>query len=137
LYDTRIHINRFPYNEYYITQTEVIFNELNREKSGNFNIIHQPTGLRADIYLTGLDSFNRWAIENYRIIKIGENNYRIASPEYVIIRKLEYYRDEGSDKHIRDIRSIIEIQSQEIDRLLLEKFIKERSLEKAWDMISW
>jgi hypothetical protein len=35
--------------------------------------------------VTGLDSFNRWAIENYRNIKIGENYYRIASPEYVII----------------------------------------------------
>jgi hypothetical protein len=82
---------KFPSRIFYITPPEVILHEINRKEGGNFNIIHQPTGLRADIYLAGRDSFNKWALDNFRTIKIRERSYRIASPEYVIVRKLEYY----------------------------------------------
>ena len=31
----------------------------------------------------------------------------MAPPEYVIVRKLEYHREGGSDKHLRDIASML------------------------------
>jgi len=30
--------------------------------------------------------------------------FRVAAPEYVIVRKLEFFREGGSEKHLRDIR---------------------------------
>ena len=33
---------------------------------------------------------------------------------YVIIRKLEFYREGGSDKHVRDIRSMLAVSGDEI-----------------------
>ncbi len=39
----------------------------------------------------------------------------IAPPEYVILRKLEYYREGGSQKHLDDIIGILDISPEEVD----------------------
>jgi hypothetical protein len=128
-------ISKFPADLYYVPPPEVIRLEMNRSERGHFNIIHHQTGLRADIYLVGNDSFTKWAMKNCRRISIGEQSYHIAPPEYVIILKLEYYREGGSDKHLRDIRSIMEISPEEIDTSLLEHLIQERSLSDVWQKL--
>ncbi len=129
-------ISKFPAGNFYIPPSEVLTTELGRNVRGHFNIIHLDTGLRADIYMVGKDAFNKWAIDNYNSISIDEKSYRIAPPEYVIILKLEYYREGGSDKHLRDIRAILEISPEEIDMTMLEKFINDRSLKKEWDKVT-
>jgi hypothetical protein len=40
----------------------------------------------------------------------------IAPPEYVILRKLEYFREGGSDKHLRDIRAMLAVSGDQLDR---------------------
>ena len=50
----------------------------------------------------------------------------------VILRKLEYYREGESEKHLRDISSILAFSSDEIDFKMLEAHINKRTLEKEW-----
>jgi hypothetical protein len=57
---------------------------------------------------------------------------RVAPPEYVIVRKLEYYREGGSEKHLRDIAGMVELSSEEIDFKQLEGFIHRYGLQKEW-----
>lgn len=40
----------------------------------------------------------------------------MAPPEYVIMRKLQYFRDGGSAKHLADIRGIIAVLGDRLDR---------------------
>jgi hypothetical protein len=54
----------------------------------------------------------------------------LAPPEYVILHKLEFFREGGSEKHLRDIRGIL--QNTDIDRGMLQKEIAARALEDAW-----
>jgi hypothetical protein len=56
----------------------------------------------------------------------------VAPPEYVIVRKLEFYREGGSEKHLRDIRSMLETSPDAIDHAELERMIAERGLQEAW-----
>ena len=56
----------------------------------------------------------------------------VAPPEYVIVRKLEYFREGGSEKHLRDIRSMLAISAELIQRVDLERWISERGLEEQW-----
>jgi len=48
------------------------------------------------------------------------------------LRKLEYYREGESEKHLRDISSILAFSSDAIDFNMLEAQISKRSLEKEW-----
>ena len=52
--------------------------------------------------------------------------------EYVIIRKLEYFREGGSEKHLRDIRSMLAVSGDQMNRRELDEWIKQRGLAGEW-----
>jgi hypothetical protein len=52
------------------------------------------------------------------------------------LRKLQYYREGRSKKHLRDISGILEISSSQIDFKTLKDKIKKMGLEEEWGKIS-
>jgi hypothetical protein len=60
----------------------------------------------------------------------------LAPPEYVIIRKLEYYREGGSEEHLRDIRSMLAVSGGQLDRPSLAEWIERRGLQTEWRLVS-
>jgi hypothetical protein len=124
----------FPALEFYLPPAETIFAEIARERRGQFNIIHADTSFKADIYLTGRDEFNAWAFRHKRAAKLEEDTLVLAPPEYVIVRKLEFFREGGSEKHLRDIRSMLKISGEQIDRGALMEWVKRQGVEAEWKM---
>jgi hypothetical protein len=120
----------FPLSEFYCPPADVINIEAAREEHGHFNLIHHDTGFKADVYIAGNDALTRWALQHRQQIALGDSIIWIAPPEYVIIGKLEFFREGGSEKHLRDIRGML--AGTEIDRSFLEKEIAQRGLEQAW-----
>ncbi|MDT8388926.1 MAG: hypothetical protein RRC34_00270 [Lentisphaeria bacterium] len=56
--------------------------------------------------------------------------------EYVIIRKLEYFQEGGSEKHIHDIQGILDACSSDaFDGTFLATWISRLRLEKAWQRL--
>jgi hypothetical protein len=108
--------------------------EIKRPYRGHFNLIHHETGTRADIYLAGEDELHRWALSQRRKIAFGKHEHVwVAPPEYVILRKLQYYREGGSEKHLKDIAGMLALSSGQIDfPLMLEEMVKRYALEKEW-----
>jgi len=60
----------------------------------------------------------------------------LAPPEYVIVRKLEYFREGGSEKHLRDIRSMLAVSSEQIDVAQLNEWLRRLGLEAEWQRVS-
>lgn len=107
----------FPESDYYLPPVEVISLECRRTSRGHFNIIHHLTGLKADIYPSQNHPYLRWAMENQQRIGTPEGQISIAPPEYVILHKLEFYREGGHQKHLRDIAGVINQQTLDLDFL--------------------
>lgn len=122
----------FPIEDFYCPPVEVIRLEAGRPQRGHFNVIHHQTGFKADIYTSGRDQLHEWALSNRKSVDIEEEIFWVAPPEYVILRKLEYFQEGGSEKHLRDIAGIIEISSDNVDFQFLEKKIKMMHLEAEW-----
>lgn len=61
-----------------------------------------------------------------------KNESVVAPPEYVIIRKLEYYREGQSEKHLRDIASMLKISSKQIDISFVDSQTKAQGLSSEW-----
>lgn len=120
----------FPLNEFYCPPMDVMALEAAREQRGHFNLIHHETGFKADIYLAGTDRLTQWALAHRQRIPFEESIVWVAPPEYVIIGKLEFFREGGSEKHLRDIRGML--KETEIDRVFLEKEIAVRGLSEVW-----
>jgi hypothetical protein len=123
----------FPAEEFYLPPVEIIASELTRPSRGHFNILHMDSGFKADIYLRGNDPFRAWALERVREIKIGSATIRMAPPEYVIVRKLEFFREGGSEKHLRDIKMMLDTSKDRFDLNALSGFILERGLTPEWE----
>lgn len=122
----------FSSEEFYCPPREVITVESRRQRRGHFNIIHSASGFKADVYIAGSDPLHAWALAKIRKIEFEGSVLPVAPPEYVIVRKLEYFREGGSEKHLRDIRSILAASGDLIARADLDRFIGERGLEKVW-----
>ena len=122
----------FAPSEFYCPPLEVITVEALREQRGHFNIIHQETGFKADIYLGGRDPLHAWGLARAKRVQLGEDTIVVAPPEYVIVRKLEYYREGGSEKHLRDIRAMLRTSPELIHQADLQRLITERGLDEHW-----
>jgi hypothetical protein len=120
----------FPLQEFYCPPADVIATEAARESRGHFNLIHHATGFKADVYIAGRDSLTQWALQRRRRLQLGETIMWIAPPEYVIIGKLEFFREGGSEKHMNDIRAML--RQTDIDRALLDKEVANRGLIEQW-----
>jgi hypothetical protein len=55
-----------------------------------------------------------------------------ASPEDVILKKLEYHREGGSDKHLRDIAGVLKISGDPLDLAYLDDWSSRLGLADLW-----
>jgi hypothetical protein len=122
----------FPLDEFYCPPIEVLQTEILRPLRGHFNLIHHQTGFKADVYAMGRDELHLWAMVNRRRFDFEGEPMWLAPPEYVILRKLQYYREGRSEKHLRDIAGMIIISGDRIDFEELLKRIRQYKLTDEW-----
>lgn len=125
-------IASFPIDEFYCPPSEVLRIEVRRRMRGHFNLIHHETGFKADIYLLDEGPLHRWAISQRQCVDLAGGKLWVASPEYVILSKLEYYREGGSEKHLRDIRGILQVSGVDVDRGEIERWVARLGLDAQW-----
>jgi hypothetical protein len=126
----------FPASEYYCPPPEVIRIEMARPQRGHFNLIHHDTGFKADCYLLAHDPLHHWGMERRKRIGVRPlPEFWVAPPEYVILRKLEFYREGRSSKHLDDIRAMLQESAEAIDHAVLQQKITELGLGSEWNMV--
>lgn len=122
----------------YVPPIEVLEVEAGRRTHGHFNVIHGPSSLRADVYLAGDDPLHAWGLARRRTIEVAGQQISIAPPEYVIVRKLQYSAQGGGDRHLRDIRRMLDRALVPIDHAALEQFVATLGLGEVWTRVhSW
>ncbi|MGB5748614.1 MAG: hypothetical protein WBM69_16655 [Desulfobacterales bacterium] len=133
--DVETFAEAFPIEDFYCPPPEAIRLEIGRSQRGHFNLIHHETGFKADIYASGRDELHHWGLEKRKSVDVEGEKFWLAPIEYVILRKLEYYREGKSEKHMRDISSMLALSADEIDLKILEERIISRNLKKEWKTV--
>ena len=133
--DVDAFVAAFPIDEFYCPPEDVLAIEVRRGQRGHCNLIHHATGFKADVYIA-FDQLHRWALAHRRTIDLDGLTVSVAPLEYVIVRKLEYYVEGKSEKHLRDIRGILATSSDLVDHAHLARLIAERHLDAAWLLAS-
>lgn len=123
----------FPLEEFYCPPLEILRQEVQRARKGLFNIIHHASGSKADLYVSKNDSLDQWGFENVRRFHIAGETVLVAPPEYVILGKLKFFREGGSEKHLRDIQSMLAVSSDLIQLPELERMVQKSGLGEAWE----
>ena len=128
-------VDAFPEGEFYCPPADVIRIEARRAVRGHFVLVHEESGFRADVYIAGADPFDDWAMARRRKVVFAEISVPIAPAEYVIVRKLEYYREGGSSKHLDDIRAMLRHGRDDLDMDELERRIASAGLGGEWALV--
>jgi hypothetical protein len=127
-------LKAFPEAEFYVPPESVIRTEQARAHRGHFNLIHLESGFKADIYLAGTDPLHAWALPKRRRIQwANDREISVAPPEYVVVRKLEFYREGNSSKHLADIQAIRSITG--VDEAELKPWLERMGLATLWNQI--
>jgi len=125
----------FPLARFYCPPEEVLRQEVLRRQRGHFNLIAQDTGFKADVYLANEDPLHAAALAVRRRIVVDGVGVWVAPPEYVIVRKLEFYREGRSEKHLRDIRAMLRVSGELIDLGRLTAWVDRLGLQSEWSLV--
>jgi hypothetical protein len=131
------HVDRFcaafPSPEYYVSADAAKDAVRNRRM---FNVIHTSSGLKIDVIIPADTDFERSRRKRRRLVLVAPGlEFHFASPEDVILRKLEAYHEGGSEKHLRDIAGVLKIQGQAIDRTYIAEWAARLGVAQIWEQV--
>ena len=119
----------FPPPDFYLDENAARIAIGRREQ---FNIIHPASGFKADIFIAG-DEIQHCQVALRRVLPaLPGLNAPFSPPEELIVKKLMYYRDGGSEKHLRDIAAMLRISSEEIDLTRIDELVTGVGLDELW-----
>ena len=123
----------FPAPDFYVSRQAV--SDAVRDHR-QFNVIHPSSGLKIGIIVAGDDEFNRSRFRRGGDVPVPGGTFaRFAAPEDVILRKIQYYQEGQSDKHVRDIIGVFRISGDRIDRGYLNEWAHRLNVSDTWKSI--
>lgn len=123
----------FPTDDFYISSDAV---EDAIDRHSQFNILHPTSGLKIDVMVAEDTDFNHSRFSRAKILRVApDREVSFASPEDVIIKKLAFFHDGGSDKHLRDIRGVLAVMGDDIDREYIERWANVFGLLQEWSAV--
>lgn len=122
----------FPEPGFYVSATAVRTAVFRRH---TFNVIQPMEGLKIDVYVAADSDFDRQRLVRARDLSIAPgSSVRFASAEDVILKKLQAFREGGSDKHLRDIAGVLKVQKQ-IDKDYVADWAQRLGVAVEWQTV--
>jgi hypothetical protein len=123
----------FPDTEFYVSQSaanEAVTNH------GQFKVINPTSGNKIDFMIAGNSPWVRAQLERRkRISFFPDQDGSVAAAEDVILGKLVYYHEGGSDKHLRDIAGILKFSGEQVDRDYVSRFAAQLGVADIWQSV--
>jgi hypothetical protein len=123
----------FPDDEFYLSRTAA------REAVAQhrmFNIIHPASGLKVDVIIPAATASERSRFDRGVRVRVAEDfEATFASPEDVILKKLEFFKIGGSDRHLRDIAGVLKVRGPAVDRAYITRFAAQLGVADIWQAV--
>ena len=102
-----------------------------------FNLIHLDTGWKADLIIRKSRAFSVCEFERRRIADWNGLPLSVASPEDVILSKLEWSRlSGGSERQLADVAGVVASVGAALDTDYIEKWLDVLQVRDAWAKVS-
>ncbi len=123
----------FPSPEFYVSLPAAREAALRR---GQFNVIHPASGNKIDFIMARDDAWGRSQLARRgRKPILPDRETFVAAPEDVILAKLWYYQEGGSEKHLRDIAGMLRVSGEEIDKQYINHWAQQLGLLEPWQAV--
>jgi hypothetical protein len=122
----------FPPDDFYVSRHAA--QEAVSQRS-QFNVIHFRSGNKIDFMIAGRSEWASRQLTRRRYVRFAPGcEGFVAAPEDVIIGKLVYYQEGGSEKHLRDIASILCQAEDDVDRRYIAEVAGALGLLNTWKL---
>ena len=101
-------------------------------RAGMFNVIDHETGLKVDFIIVKPRDFSQTEFERRQPRDAFGVRMFVASPEDVLVAKLEWSKIGGSTRQLEDAAGIIRRQGKNLDLAYIERWVRELGLEEQW-----
>ncbi len=122
-------LKHFPDDQYYVS-SDAALQAYGSE--GLFNVIDFESGWKVDFIIRKSRDFSVEEFERRKVATVLGNTVAIASPEDVIIAKLEWSKMAESERQLRDVAGIIAMQSDGLDIPYVERWVASLQLDEQW-----
>jgi hypothetical protein len=121
----------------YIDQ-DMILEAIQRQAS--FNLIHLESMLKIDVFILKMGNYDQEAFQRRRKNIIGEDHdleLYLASPEDIILSKLDWYRLGGgiSERQWTDVMGVLKVQKGHLDMAYLKHWAEELGLAELFTQV--
>lgn len=124
---------QFPEDDFYVSEVAAL--EAVRRRS-QFNIIQPRSGLKVDVIVPPASEFNQARFARARRVQAGDGwDASFSSPEDAIVMKMKFFREGGSDKHLRDIAGVLTTSGSQIDTAYIDRWVTTLGLTEIWQAI--
>ena len=101
-----------------------------------FNVIHPVAVLKIDFIIPKLDGFDQARMRRAVRVRLAPDfEAFVSSPEDIIVKKMDAFREGESDKHLRDIASALKVSGSSLDRAYIEEQARVQGLIEIWNAI--
>jgi hypothetical protein len=124
-------LGRFPPTEFYVSEAAARDAVAQR---GQFNIIHGASGVKIDVFIGKDTEYDRLRFQRRHQLPLvpGREAY-FARPEDVVLYKLLYFRQGGSDRHLRDIAGILAVSGPDLDIAYVLQWARRLDVLDLWE----
>ena len=123
----------FPSPDFYLNINSI--EEAIRFKT-MFNLIDLQSGTKIDFWLLTNEPFDQARFERKKEITFMGIAFFITSPEDTIISKLRWSKMAGgSQKQRTDVMRVFQLQKDLLDRIYMNRWLKELALEDEWNSV--
>ena len=95
-----------------------------------FNIVDLDSGWKADLILRKERAFSAAEFERRRRVDLMGIHVSVVSPEDSILSKLEWAKETGSARQLRDAQSIVRVQGARLDLDYLRRWARELGVDE-------
>lgn len=110
---------------FYVPSNELILADT------QFNVVDLPSGWKLDVMYRKDRPFSIAEFERRRRVSLFGRETYMASPEDVLLAKLEWAKESGSERQRGDAQSILEVQGGSLDHGYLRKWAAELDIEET------
>jgi hypothetical protein len=121
---------KFPDPEWHVDPDAA---EQSLAMGGMFNLLHVESGLKVDLIAYQDTPANASRFSRARKVTLPSGGTAMFSaPEDVILSKLDFYRQGGSQKHLRDCVGIFRVSGAELDLEYLRNWALRTGVKYEW-----
>jgi hypothetical protein len=99
-----------------------------------FNVIDLPRGLKVDLIVRKERDFSLTEFDRRETHDVGEMSLTLATPEDVLIAKLEWSKMGDSERQLVDAAGILKMQRDALDFAYIEQWVESLDLQEQWSI---